>query len=104
MLSDDSLTPTQIMMQTRDPPAPLTWNWKLRAGKEMEMAVKTDKQQWTGARDGQTTRCECSCDGEEWPMVHSLPLTAEVATLNIMLSSNAFAAKDCNTITAMALL
>ena len=64
------------MMQAHNPPAPLTWNWKLRAGKEMEMAVKMEKQQWTVARDGHTMRCECSCDREEWPMVRSLPLTA----------------------------
>ena len=75
-LDDDSLLPTQIVIQAHDPPATLIWNWKLRAGKEMEMGVKKDKQQWTVARDDQTIRCECSCDREEWPMVGSLLLTA----------------------------
>ena len=65
-------------MEAHDPPAPLTWNWKLRAGKEMEMSVKKDKQQWTAVQDDQVVRCECSCDWEELPMVLSFPLAANV--------------------------
>ena len=63
-------------MEKRDPPALLTWNWKLRAGKEMEMRVKRDKKRWAATQDGRVVRCECSCDREEQPMVLSLPLAA----------------------------
>ena len=55
-------------MDAHDPPA-LTWNWKLRAGKDMEMAVKRDKQQWIGSLDDRRVRCECSSDREEPSMV-----------------------------------
>ena len=74
-LSGDSLLPTQIM-ETHDPPALLTLNWKLRAGKEMEMSIKSDKQKWAATQDGRIVRCECSCDREELPMVLSIPPAA----------------------------
>ena len=64
-------------MEVHDPPA-LTWNWKLRAGKRMEMNVKRDKKQWTAARDDQVVRCECCCDGEELAMVLPFPLTTSI--------------------------
>ena len=103
-LSGDSLLPTQVM-ENNDPPALLTWNWKLRAGKEMEMRVKRDKKRWAASQDGRVVRCECSCDREELPMVLSLPLAANSAMLTIRsVSSNAFAAESCNTITVMATL
>ena len=74
-MSGNSLLPTQIM-EIHDPPALLTWNWKLRAGKEMEMSIKSDKKKWEATQDGRVVRCECSCDREELPMVLSLPLAA----------------------------
>ena len=74
-LSGDSLLPTQIM-ETHDSPALLTWNWKLRACKGIEMSIKSDKQKWVATQDGGAVRCECSCDREELPMVLSLPLAA----------------------------
>ncbi|CAD6568308.1 MAG: DNA binding protein [Alectoria sarmentosa] len=69
-LSGDSLLPTQVM-DAHDPPA-LTWNWKLRAGKDMEMAVKRDKQQWIAALDDRVVRCECSSDREESSMLQCI--------------------------------
>lgn len=63
-----SLLPTQVM-EAHDPPALLRWNWKPRAGKEMEMGVKREKQQWIAAWDDRVVRCECSCDLEERPML-----------------------------------
>ena len=80
-LSGDSLLSTQIM-ETHDSPALLTWNWKLRAGKEMEMSIKSDKQKWVATQDGGVVRCECSCDREELPMVLSLPLAASNSYAN----------------------
>ena len=74
-LSGDSLLPTQVM-ETHESPTLLTWNWKLRAGKEMEMSIKSDKQKWVATQDGGVVRCECSCDMKELPMVLSLPLAA----------------------------
>ena len=74
-LSGDSLSPTQII-ETHDPPALLTWNWKLRAGKELEMSIKSEKQKWAATQDGRAVHCECSCDREELPMVLSLQLAA----------------------------
>lgn len=92
-------------MEVQDPPALPTWNWKLRAGKEMEMGVKRDKQQWIAARDDRVVRCECSCGREELSMVHLTSATASVCDANTRtFSSNAFAAKSCNIINAMALL
>ena len=101
-MSGDSLLPTQIM-KTHDPPALLTWNWKLRAGKELEMSIKSDKQKWAATQDGRAVGCECSCDREELPMVLSLPLAASNCyTNNRSVSSNVLAAENCNTITVMA--
>ena len=93
-------------MEAHDSPALLTWNWKLRAGKAMEMSVKRDRQKWAATRDDQAVRCECSCDREELLMVIPFPLTASVCCAKHYLSysSNAFAAKICNIITVMALL
>ena len=54
----------------------LAWNWKLRAGKAMEMSVKRDRPKWAAAQDDQFVRCECSGDREELPMVPPFPLTA----------------------------
>lgn len=89
-------------MEARDSPTRLTWNWKLRAGKELEMCVKRDNQQWVADR---VVRCECSCDLEEVPMVLLDPATAITCHANIKsFSSNAFAAKSCSIITAMGLL
>lgn len=55
---------------------PLTWKYKLRVGKELEMDVKREKQQWTATRDDQVVRCECSCDQGELLMVIRFSLTA----------------------------
>lgn len=74
-MSSDSLLPTQVI-EANDPSALVTWNWKLRKGKEMEMGVKRDKRQytrqWIAALDDRVVRCECSCDQEEPAMVNSL--------------------------------
>lgn len=92
-------------MEAHDPPALLRWNWKLRAGKEMEMGVKREKQQWIAAWDDRVVRCECSCDLEERPMVLLGPTTARLCYANIRsFSSNALAARNYNIITAMVLL
>lgn len=103
MLSGNSLLPTQIM-ETHDSPALLTWNWRLRAGKEMEMIIKRDKKKLAATQDGQVVRCECSCDREEQPMVLSLPVAVTAMLTIRSASSNAFAAERCNTITVMATL
>ena len=92
-------------MEAEDPPALHAWEWKLRAGKAMEMGVKRDKKHWMAAQDDRVVRCECSCDREELLMVLLGPMTAGICYANIRsFSSNAFAAKNCNIITAMALL
>lgn len=65
-------------MEACDRPTPPTWNWKVRAGKEMEMRVKRDKRQWTNARDARVVRCECSGDGEDLAMVIPFPLTVSI--------------------------
>lgn len=69
-------------MDTHNSSSLLTWNWKLRAVKEMEMSVKKDKQRWITARDDQTVRCECSCDQEEQLMVLHSPATARICHAN----------------------
>ena len=73
-------------MEMHDPQAVLTWNWKLRAGKEMEMSVKREKQKWAPTQDDRAVRCECSCDWEELPMVLCLSLTASICHAEHLVS------------------
>ena len=92
-------------MEAPIPSVPLTRNYKLRPGKALEMLVKRDNLEWITARDDRVVRCECSCDREELPMVLLGPVTASMCCANMRsLSSNAFAAKNCNIILAMAML
>ncbi len=92
-------------METHDPSALLAWNWKLRAAKSMEMGVKRERKQWISDQDNRVVRCECSCDQEESLMVLLSPVNGRYLLANInSFSSGAFAAKNCNIITAMALL
>ena len=68
-------------MEAEDPPGLHAWEWKLRAGKAMEMGVKRDRKQWMAAQDDRVVHCECSCDREELLMVLLGPVTVDFAML-----------------------